>query len=151
MRVYNMKTKHIPKSRIFKNAGKVESLMSFLIMRGYKCKMTKTYFEPWFYSKGNIHYPASYYLTCSIDHPKVVAIWCSTNDDSYQNMSGYICIDKKELFNKWSQVQINISLDENFETILQYLKNTEHGLYDADLCSYNTIRNDFNMSQNRIL
>ena len=138
-----MKTKRIPQWRIFKNAGKAEALMSFLILRGYKCEMIKEYYEAWFYSEGNKHYPASYYLTCSIEHPTVVAGWCNTNDVGYQNMSGYICIEKAELFDKWSRVPICISLDENFETILDYLKNTECGLFDAASNSYNTVRNDF--------
>lgn len=138
-----VKTKHIPHHRIFKNAAKVESLMAFLILHGYKCILTKEYYKAWFYRSGNKHYPASYYISCEVKHPIVTAMFCNTNDTSYQNLSGYIGIESVELFNKWSQVPIVISLDEKFEVILDYLKKMETKEFQDISASYDTIRDDY--------
>jgi hypothetical protein len=128
------KTKRIPKNRIFKGASKAEDLMSFLFLNGYKCKMTKHYYD---------EFPDVYYLICEIEHPKIRAAWCPVNEVSYRCLSGYICIEAKELFNKWSQVPIVISIQENFTAILEHLKKMETQEYFDLSKSYTVIRNDF--------
>lgn len=139
-----VKTKHIPHHRIFKNAAKVESLMAFLILHGYKCILTKEYEKAWLYRVGNHYYPETYYISCEVKHPIVTAMFCNKNNDvSYQNLSGYISIESVELFNKWSQVPIIISLDEKFEVILDYLKKMETKEFQDISASYDTIRDDY--------
>ena len=128
------KVKRIPKNRVFKGASKAEALMSFLIMNGYKCKMTKHYYK---------EFPDIFYMICELEHSKIEAAWCPVNDFSYRCLSGYICIEAKELFNKWSQAPIVISLKENFNTILEYIKKMETQEYFDLSKSYGIIRDDF--------
>ena len=145
-----VKTKKIPKLRIFKGASRVEGLMSFLILNGYTCVLEKHFIKEFFirttsYSKG-VFYPASSYISVHIEHPHVCAMWCNINDDSYQNMSGYICIDNKKMFNKWTQAPIVISLNESNEVILDYLKKIETDEFAEISNSYGIIRNDFDVN-----
>ena len=74
---------------------------------------------------------------------KIRAAWCPVNEVSYRCLSGYICIEAKELFNKWSQVPIVISIQENFTAILEHLKKMETQEYFDLSKSYTVIRNDF--------
>ena len=146
----SMKTKKVPQCRIFKGASRVEKLMSFLQLHGYKCVMKKEYFEAWFYRRENIHYPASYYVGVFVEHPQIVAMFCNINDTSYQNLSGYIGIDTKYRFNKWTQVPITISLDESFDVILDYLKKMETTKFSDSLENPDLIRDDFTRDMNKI-
>ena len=88
---------------------RVESLYNFLIKKKCKCELT-----------------TEIQKVEGIDHP-VVLLWienhnglCAltgTSDYNYINCLGFLAVDFKKCFNKWSQVPIRISLKRTDEEI----------------------------------